>query len=327
MDERLAAPFPYNGGKRRWAADVWARFGDDRVVYLEPFCGSMAILLANPRPCRREIVCDMSPHIANFWRAVKADPDAVAFHADYPTIHHDLRARHAWLARWAEENGERVLEDPEHCDAKAAGWWAWGKSHWIGGMFPTDPPRDTRPHVAGRIGAQGVSMHRSDSIPHVGNVVSGRGVSMERIGLEKGVPNGARLAPWMRRLAERLAGVIVLRRPWASCVTNPMLTDKEPVAVFLDPPYLTSGRSGGLYGSDAAGGSDDAAREAYGWAVERGGDPRLRVAYCCREGDFPVPDGWTALTRGFMGVRLAERRRRRDLLMFSPHCVDVGLFK
>lgn len=153
MDERLAAPFPYNGGKRRWAADVWARFGDDRVVYLEPFCGSMAILLANPKPCRREIVCDMSPHIANFWRAVKADPDAVAFHADYPTIHHDLRARHAWLVRWAEENGERVLEDPEHCDAKAAGWWAWGKSHWIGGMFPTDPPRDTRPHVAGRIGA------------------------------------------------------------------------------------------------------------------------------------------------------------------------------
>ena len=167
MDERLAAPFPYNGGKRRWAADVWVRFGDDRVVYLEPFCGSMAILLANPKPCRREIVCDMSPHIANFWRAVKADPDAVAFHADYPTIHHDLRARHAWLARWAEENGERVLEDPEHCDAKAAGWWAWGEE-------PLDrrdvPDRSAARHPAARRGPHRCGGHEAGGVEGAGGV-------------------------------------------------------------------------------------------------------------------------------------------------------------
>ena len=35
---------------------------------------------------------------------------------------------------------------------------------------------------------------------------------------------------------------------------------------------------------------------------------RFRIAYCCHEGDFPVPDGWTFITSSFGGVKDAERR-------------------
>lgn len=44
----LKAPFPYFGGKRSVAADVWKRLGRP-TQYIEPFCGSAAMLLAAPR--------------------------------------------------------------------------------------------------------------------------------------------------------------------------------------------------------------------------------------------------------------------------------------
>jgi hypothetical protein len=43
----LIAPFPWFGGKRKVAAEVWARFGAVGN-YVEPFFGSGAVLLARP---------------------------------------------------------------------------------------------------------------------------------------------------------------------------------------------------------------------------------------------------------------------------------------
>ena len=53
-------------------------------------------------------------------------------------------------------------------------------------------------------------------------------------------------------------------------------------------------RQSELYGSDADGSSSDVATAAYAWAIANG--DRFRIAYCCHEGDFPVPDGWTFIT-------------------------------
>ena len=64
------------------------------------------------------MVCDSDGHICNFWRAVQHDPEAVARHADYPTIHQDLTARHTWLRRWGAEHAERLSSDPEFYDPK-----------------------------------------------------------------------------------------------------------------------------------------------------------------------------------------------------------------
>ena len=96
----MIAPFPYFGGKGRPTAARLARLGD-ASVYVEPFAGSLAVLLHRAVACPREIVCDTNGFIANFWRALRADPLGVAWWADYPTIHHDLMARHRWLLAWA----------------------------------------------------------------------------------------------------------------------------------------------------------------------------------------------------------------------------------
>jgi len=59
----MNSPFPYFGGKRTVAAAVWARLGSP-AQYIEPFCGSLAVLLACPRPAALEVVCDGSGFIA-----------------------------------------------------------------------------------------------------------------------------------------------------------------------------------------------------------------------------------------------------------------------
>ena len=84
MTAALRAPMPYFGGKARIAAEVWAAFG--RVQnYVEPFFGSGAVLLARPRSTwatdaapGTETANARSAFLANFWRAVQHDPDAVA---------------------------------------------------------------------------------------------------------------------------------------------------------------------------------------------------------------------------------------------------------
>ena len=82
----LHAPFPFYGGKRRWASLIWERLGNP-TVYAEPFAGSLACLLQRPGGAGiREIVCDTDGGICNFWRAVSNDPHEVAYWADYPTI-------------------------------------------------------------------------------------------------------------------------------------------------------------------------------------------------------------------------------------------------
>ena len=62
----MQAPFPYFGGKRTIAAEVWARFGDVRN-YVEPFFGSGAVLLNRPQPfAGPETVNDKDGLVANF---------------------------------------------------------------------------------------------------------------------------------------------------------------------------------------------------------------------------------------------------------------------
>ena len=352
----LTAPFPYYGGKRRLSGRIWQRLGNPRV-YAEPFAGSLACLLARPDGAGpREIVCDLDGGIANFWRATIADPDAVAYWADWPTIHQDLTARHTWLIGWLSEHREQLTQDPTFCDAQAAGWWVWGISLWIGGGWcHTDS--DSRPHVDARAGGQGVSAQR----PYVADRVGGRGVSAQRAddsrplvdhrGGGSGVsaqrvsaqipyvtssPGGRGvmaqrttrpdLIEWFTALRHRLAAVVVLNRSWESALTPTLLQDThsnhgEPdVGVLLDPPYITTDRSHTLYGSDLAGLSDDAAAASWAWALEHG--DRYKIAYCCHEGDIDAPPGWHVVTETLGGITKLARRHRRDMVLFSPVCED-----
>ena len=169
-------------------------------------------------------------------------------------------------------------------------------------------------------GGVGVSVQRKDQIPHTGDQYSGHPVTVQS-------KTRTDLVEWFDRLAARLKGVVVLNRGWESAVTPTVLMQtpsgpKPPVGILLDPPYLTEERSK-IYGSDMIGESNRVAKDSYEWALEYG--DRYRIAYCCHEGDFPVPDGWTFETNTFGGIKDAKRfSERRDLVMFSPACVPVS---
>ena len=294
--------------------------------------------------------------MCNFWRAIKNDPLQTAYWAEYPTIHQDLTARHRWLVQWAMENSNKLSEDPEYYDSKAAGWWVWGVSNWIGGGF-CDPQHmsDKRPHVGRRKSGSGngVQVHRDtikvpDQRPHVEKRRSGTGTGVQlhrklvdrrpHVAHRKGGGQGVQISrdcmgttgfldEWFEALAYRLRKVIVFNRDWTSMISPTILgntkTEKQTTALFLDPPYLTSGRKSTLYVSDTQGTSDDTAAECYEWAVDNGND--YRIVYACHEGDFPVPNGWDFETATFGGIKDESRRNRKDMIMYSPACLPKDM--
>jgi len=129
-------PWPWFGGKSDAAPAVWDALGDVHH-YVEPFAGSLAVLLRRPHPCNRahysETVNDADGLLVNAWRSIQLSPDAMAEAASWPVSEADLHARHLALLRWREEHQlEHLMADPEWHDARMAGWWAWGQSCWIG---------------------------------------------------------------------------------------------------------------------------------------------------------------------------------------------------
>jgi hypothetical protein len=117
--------------------------------FIEPFAGSLAVLLARPGGAGKiETVNDRDRYLANFWRAVSAEPEAVRRHADWPVNEADLHARHKWLVNQAEFR-ERMHTDPDFYDVKIAGWWVWGLCQWIGGGWCVEPNNHKHPKLDG----------------------------------------------------------------------------------------------------------------------------------------------------------------------------------
>jgi hypothetical protein len=132
---------------------VWPAFGPDVNNYVEPFAGSLAVLLARPGgPGKIETVNDRDRMVANFWRAITYAPSAVAKHCDWPVNEADLHARHRWLVdRLHPGSGfiERMHREPRYFDARIAGWWVWGICQWIGGGWCAEPNNHKHPKLDG----------------------------------------------------------------------------------------------------------------------------------------------------------------------------------
>lgn len=71
-----AAPFPYFGGKTR-LADRIAELLPPHDHYVEPFAGSLAVLLAKPRSVM-ETVNDLDGYLMTFWRVLRDRPAELA---------------------------------------------------------------------------------------------------------------------------------------------------------------------------------------------------------------------------------------------------------
>ena len=313
----MKAPFPWFGGKSRVANLVWQRFGDV-PNYCEPFFGSGAVLLERPTAPRTETVNDRDCFVANFWRALQADPQAVARYADNPVNEADQHARHLWLIQqtdWVE----RMKTEPEFYDAKIAGWWVWGQCIWIGAGWCSGLRK--LPHL----GDAGKGVHRQ--LPHLGDA----GTECIASDLTSGTLSRAHLLIYMQELAERLRTVRVCCGDW-SRICGPSPTVKHGITgVFLDPPYADeSERTDGLYAVD----DGQVAHSVREWAAEWGADPRMRIALCGYEGEHVMPDGWECVQwkapggygsqGGADGAGRANAGRER--IWFSPHCLRTTLF-
>ena len=113
--EPMTIPVPWFGGKSRAAALIWDRFGHDLPK----------VATGN----------DINGFVANFFRCLatsEARAEAVASFADYPVHEVDLHSIHKWLLRGAADLRAQLDADPDYCDPKVAGRWAWGASCWIG---------------------------------------------------------------------------------------------------------------------------------------------------------------------------------------------------
>lgn len=72
----LKPPFAYYGGKMSLAAEIAAVL-PEHDHYVEPFAGSLAVLLAK-KPSRAETVNDLDGDLVNFWRTLRDRPEDLA---------------------------------------------------------------------------------------------------------------------------------------------------------------------------------------------------------------------------------------------------------
>ena len=336
----LKAPFVWFGGKSLCSPEVWQSLGDVEN-YVEPFAGSLAVLLGRPTAPRTETVNDLDHYIVNFWRALQHDPQAVAHYANNPVNEADLTARHIWLVNTGRERIARTLGDPDYYDAQVAGWWVWGINCWIGSGWCTgDGPWGAVDGKLTRIGRGGVSkerIHLGDAgrgvnrqLIHLGD--AGMGVNRQLIHLGDagmGVNTGeAEILAYLDTLAARLRYVRVCCGDWQRVVTPGALSYGNTVGIFLDPPYNTDLRDGTLYASDKEHGHVSAAvRE---WALANGDNPRYRIVLAGYADEHTLP-GWRQIrytarraygTNG-NGNSANNHNRTQETLWLSPGCVDA----
>ena len=298
---KLKAPFPFFGGKSKVAPIVWKGLGEV-TNYIEPFAGSLAVLLNNPSPAKIETVNDIDCFITNFWRAVSKEPAEVAKWASEPVHEADLHAKHRWLISPAtDEFRIKMNTDPDYYDVKIAGWWVWGMGASIPGNW--------------------MQQRGLNSMPLLSS--GGGGVH----GLTQEIPE------WFKKLQDRLRRVRVCCGDWTKVLSpavtykNKGLIPKNITGVFLDPPYDLGGRVKKVYQQD-----EDIFSQVCRWAIENGDNPRMRIVLCGYEGDHGIPDTWQTYswqTNGGMANQAAGDSRGKDnkaseRIWFSPHCLKIG---
>lgn len=334
----MKAPFPYFGGKSRVAPLVWGRLGNVKN-YIEPFCGSAAVLLNRPHTPDVETINDKFCMLANFWRAIKHSPVEVAENADWPVNETDMHARHLYLTNSddAEKFRESIKSDPEYYDAKFAGWWAWGQSIWIGSGWCVSPHQRKRPGIGNSRGIHSESWKSRPSLSFPSGIngqmpnLSGTG------GSGRGVVSGGlrdnrldKLIKWFELLSDRLKNVRVCCGDWHRvCNSRSTTTLIGMTGVFLDPPYgEDAGRDNQIYAEE----SGSVAQDVNQWCAENGSNPKMRIILAGYEGEHNNLEsmGWECVPwkahGGYANRGGKNENKHKERMWFSPHCQSEGLF-
>jgi site-specific DNA-adenine methylase len=209
--------FPYFGAKSRAAPLVWEHLGDPEC-YIEPFGGSLAVLLARPTSTPRvEIAGDLDGLLMNFWRCIVTDWREMLPHFSGIVAEADLYAKHAALINARASLTDKLMADDGYYDPRLAAWWWEGISAFLGSGFGHRLAKQ-RPHIDRSLkGVWATSM------------------TDERID----------------QVAHRLGNVMLIAGDWKRSCTDAILNRFDRgTGVFLDPPY-SGKRQPGLYVEDA----------------------------------------------------------------------------
>ena len=295
-----ASPLPWRGNKG-WASEkVWEALGDP-IHYVEPFAGSLAILLTRPGGSGRvETVGDADGFVANFWRAMRSDCEAVERYWGEPPVEVDMLAWHYRLKDESDALADKLACDPRYYDPEIAGRWAHLASWCMRGPMCAQNPSKLKPSTTS------------------GGVVTMRGDGRRN----------ERLA-WLRNVQARLSSVRVMFGDWRRTVTDAEFTGTYN-GIFLDPPYHLKARA--QYNYQAGRSESDPAAGALEWAEQHGSERGMRIVLCAHQNDPAdrlADSGWTAWTgRNPVGATSVMRDDRLETLWFSPHCRvgSVSLF-
>jgi hypothetical protein len=248
MTKANHCPIPYAGGKNRAAPLVWQALAGVNS-YIEPCCGTAAVLLARPKRLRFETINDADGFVVNFHRSVQAAPDEVGRYLELPRSELELSAAGRWLL--SLDLTSKLRENIGYYDPAAAGVWAW--------------------YMSGSIGVK-----VTDNLKQIPRLI------------DQGVIGRPFLAEKRARLAKLqilLQGVRILCNDWSACLgesNHQAGWHTDPVGVFLDPPYAgyehyREGRDGGV---------SAAVRE---WCLAHGQDPAWHIVLAGYLGEHEMP--------------------------------------
>lgn len=196
---KIGALAPWFGGKRTMAPTIVAQLGR-HVSYWEPFCGSMAILLAKPR-VRDESVNDLHKDLTNLAMCLQ---DEVTANDLYERTVRTLFHEDILVAARAELRKPWEFESP---DPTRAYWYVVSSWMMMNGLAGTHQPGERR-GIAARYSAKGGAAATRwcsvvDSMPF-----------------------------WH----ERLRGVQILSRDGFKIID--LIDDAPGTVIYADPPYF-----------------------------------------------------------------------------------------
>ena len=344
----LKSPYPYFGGKSIIASVIWQALGNT-VNFVDPFAGSLAVLLGRPHPPQLETVNDACADIPNFWRALQRDPEGLAALCDTPVFEVDQHAFHTWLLDPERTTVfvARLMGDPDYYDLVRAARWCAGLCMWIGGGWCSGEgpwhsvdgqlvhAGDTAGNGVKRrivhLGDQGQGVHRRRV--HLRN--AGVGVHRQRVHLggvggsqdiHAAHARGDSLYDWFAALQARLRYVRVCCGDWTR-VMGPSVTWKHGLTgIVLDPPYSAEeGRDPGIYANDDL----QVAHSVRAWCLANGKNKLLRIVLCGYGNvhDELLSHGWRRVEwmaqggMGWQGHGRGRENRHRETLWLSPACL------
>jgi len=283
----------YFGGKSIIAESIWDKIGTVEN-YVEPFCGSAAVLLANPNVPKIETINDKDCLITNFWRAIKINPDLVVQYCSDPPNEIEMHSKQKYIVNFVNKDFIYKIEnDPEFFDAKIAGWWVWGLSCSIGNNWLKKKGLHAMPHLS----------------------TAGQGIHGVKFDAKK----------QFSLLSDRLKRTRIVCSDWQK-VCTPSITNKNcglskngQTFVFLDPPYNMDNRTK-VYNIES-----NIFKDVEKWCKDNQNFSNLKIALCGYQDDYDLPD-WEILewksNGGFssLGDNRGKENSKKECVWFSPSC-------